>query len=43
MKTEARRKRVPVHGVLLLDKPEGLSSNDALVRAKRLLNAEKAG
>ena len=43
MKTEARKKRVPVHGVLLLDKPEGLSSNDALVRAKRLLNAEKAG
>jgi tRNA pseudouridine55 synthase len=43
MKTEARRKRVPEHGVLLLDKPEGLSSNDALVRAKRLLNAEKAG
>lgn len=43
MKTESRRKRVPVHGVLLLDKPEGLSSNEALVRAKRLLNAEKAG
>ena len=43
MKSEARRKRVPVHGVLLLDKPVGLSSNDALVRAKRLLNAEKAG
>jgi len=45
MKTEARQKRVrvPVHGVLLLDKPAGLSSNDALVKAKRLLNAEKAG
>ena len=43
MKTEARRKRVPVHGVLLLDKPAGLSSNDALIKAKRLLNAEKAG
>ncbi|MGI4849227.1 MAG: tRNA pseudouridine(55) synthase TruB [Janthinobacterium lividum] len=38
-----RRKRVPVHGVLLLDKPVGLSSNDALIRVKRLLNAEKAG
>lgn len=38
-----RKKRVPVHGVLLLDKPAGLSSNDALVRAKRLLNAAKAG
>nr|WP_314629986.1 tRNA pseudouridine(55) synthase TruB [uncultured Noviherbaspirillum sp.] len=45
MKAEARPKRVrvPVHGVLLLDKPPGLSSNDALVKAKRLLNAEKAG
>jgi tRNA pseudouridine55 synthase len=35
--------RRPVHGVLLLDKPEGLSSNHALQRAKRLLRAEKAG
>jgi tRNA pseudouridine55 synthase len=32
-----------VHGVLLLDKPTGLSSNDALQRAKRLYRAEKAG
>jgi tRNA pseudouridine55 synthase len=32
-----------VHGVLLLDKPVGLSSHDALSRAKRLLRAEKAG
>jgi tRNA pseudouridine55 synthase len=39
----AKRKRVPVHGVLLLDKPVGLSSNDALIKVKRLLNAEKAG
>jgi tRNA pseudouridine55 synthase len=38
-----RPPRLPVHGVLLLDKPEGLSSNDALVRAKRMLNAPKAG
>lgn len=35
--------RRDVHGVLLLDKPLGLSSNDALVRAKRLLRAQKAG
>ncbi|MCG1042277.1 tRNA pseudouridine(55) synthase TruB [Mycetohabitans sp. B8] len=35
--------RRPVDGVLLLDKPVGLSSNDALMRAKRLLNAKKAG
>lgn len=34
---------MPIHGVLLLDKPVGLSSNDALIKAKRLLNAEKAG
>jgi tRNA pseudouridine55 synthase len=32
-----------IHGVLLLDKPLGLSSNDALQQAKRLLRAEKAG
>lgn len=30
-------------GVLLLDKPIGLSSNDALIRAKRLYLAKKAG
>jgi tRNA pseudouridine55 synthase len=35
--------RRAVHGVLLLDKPVGLSSNDALQRAKRLFRAEKAG
>ncbi|WPB58879.1 tRNA pseudouridine(55) synthase TruB [Xylophilus sp. GOD-11R] len=35
--------RGPVHGVLLLDKPLGFSSNDALQKAKWLLRAEKAG
>jgi tRNA pseudouridine55 synthase len=35
--------RRPVHGVLLLDKDAGLSSNAALQRVKRLLRAEKAG
>jgi len=35
--------RRAVHGVLLLDKPLGLSSNDALQAAKRLYRAEKAG
>jgi tRNA pseudouridine55 synthase len=35
--------RRPVHGVLLLDKPLALSSNDALQKAKWLLRAEKAG
>jgi tRNA pseudouridine55 synthase len=41
--TPPKKIRVPVHGVLLLDKPAGLSSNDALVKAKWLLNAQKAG
>lgn len=35
--------RRPVHGVLLLDKPIGWSSNQALQKAKWLLRAEKAG
>jgi tRNA pseudouridine55 synthase len=43
MNPHAKRKRVPVHGVLLLDKPEGISSTQALAKAKWLLNAEKAG
>ena len=38
-----RTPRRAVHGVLLLDKPVGLSSNDALQKAKRLFRAEKAG
>ncbi|WP_240636082.1 tRNA pseudouridine(55) synthase TruB [Caldimonas tepidiphila] len=44
--SQPQRPRVPrraLHGVLLLDKPLGLSSNDALQKAKRLLRAEKAG
>ncbi len=35
--------RRPVHGVLLLDKPLGLSSNQALQKVKWLLRADKAG
>ncbi|WP_231747073.1 tRNA pseudouridine(55) synthase TruB [Burkholderia sp. BDU5] len=35
--------RRALDGVLLLDKPVGLSSNDALMRAKRLYLAKKAG
>jgi tRNA pseudouridine55 synthase len=38
-----RRVRRRVDGVLLLDKPSGLSSNAALQRARRALDAEKAG
>lgn len=45
---EAKPQRVKqvrraLHGVLLLDKPLGLSSNNALQKAKWLLRAEKAG
>ncbi|HVL76650.1 MAG TPA: tRNA pseudouridine(55) synthase TruB [Noviherbaspirillum sp.] len=43
MQNPNKRVRVPVHGVLLLDKSAGMSSNDALIKAKRLLNAQKAG
>ena len=35
--------RRPVHGVLLLDKALGVTSNGALQQAKRLFRAEKAG
>src|SRR5215468_9618627 len=37
------RLRRRIDGVLLLDKPVGISSNAALQRAKRLYRAEKAG
>lgn len=42
-KDRVRIVRRPVHGVLLLDKPKGISSNDALQKVKWLLRAEKAG
>ncbi|KAA1445750.1 tRNA pseudouridine(55) synthase TruB, partial [Escherichia coli] len=32
-----------IHGVLLLDKPQDISSNDALQKVKRIFNASKAG
>jgi tRNA pseudouridine55 synthase len=38
-----RTPRRPLHGVLLLDKPLGWTSNDALQKAKGLLRAEKGG
>lgn len=44
MQTKPEKKqRLAIDGVLLLDKPVGFSSNDALIKAKRLLNAKKAG
>ena len=38
-----KSRREAVDGILLLNKPPGLSSNGALQRVKRLLNAKKAG
>lgn len=38
-----KRIRQNVNGILLLDKPIGLTSNGALQRVKRLFNAKKAG
>jgi tRNA pseudouridine55 synthase len=38
-----RRKGRPVNGIVLLDKPTGLSSNDTLQKVKRIYFAEKAG
>jgi tRNA pseudouridine55 synthase len=38
-----KKPRLALDGVLLLDKSVGHSSNDALIQAKRLLNASKAG
>ncbi|MCH7345792.1 tRNA pseudouridine(55) synthase TruB [Pelomonas sp. CA6] len=46
MSAPAPRPKIPrraVHGVLMLDKPLGLTSNDALQKVKRLLRAEKGG
>ncbi|MFA5521873.1 MAG: tRNA pseudouridine(55) synthase TruB [Castellaniella sp.] len=39
----ARRRGQLIDGILLLDKPAGLSSNHALQRARRALDARKAG
>jgi len=42
-----RRKRKPherdVHGIVLLDKPAGITSNDALQKIKRMYRAARAG
>src|SRR6478609_1489639 len=43
MSAPRRPPRRRVDGVLLLDKPSGVTSNGALMRVKRLYNAEKAG
>jgi tRNA pseudouridine55 synthase len=41
--SSVRRHAVAVNGLLLLNKPAGLTSNQALQKVKRLLNAKKAG
>ena len=38
-----RKKGTPVHGWLVLDKPPGRTSTQALAAVKRLFNAQKAG
>jgi tRNA pseudouridine55 synthase len=43
MTASARRTRRRLDGVLLLDKPSGMTSNAALQAARRLFNAAKAG
>lgn len=43
MQPKLRPPRRQVDGVLLVDKPHGLSSNAALQAARRLLNAKKGG
>lgn len=40
---QIKRVRRPIDGILLLDKPQGMTSNYALQRVKHLFNAEKAG
>jgi tRNA pseudouridine55 synthase len=38
-----RRKGLPVHGWLIFDKPQGMTSTQAVSRVKRLYDAAKAG
>lgn len=38
-----KRKGLAVNGIIVINKPYGLSSNQALQRVKRLFNAQKAG
>ncbi|BDU16178.1 tRNA pseudouridine(55) synthase TruB [Lysobacter auxotrophicus] len=41
--TKAKTRFRPLDGILLLDKPQGLSSNQALQQARHLFRAEKGG
>lgn len=42
-KPRTRHRFRKLHGILLLDKPQGPSSNQALQRARHIFRAEKAG
>jgi tRNA pseudouridine55 synthase len=42
-KSMAKIKRTPVHGWVILDKPYGMSSTQAVGKVRYLFNAEKAG
>lgn len=39
----SKRKGSPIHGWVVLDKPDGMTSTEAVARVKRLFGAEKAG
>lgn len=41
--SKPRKKGRDIHGVFLLDKPQGMSSNDIMQKVKRLYQANKAG
>lgn len=43
MSRRSRRRGRPVDGIVLLDKPSGITSNDALQKVKNIYFAEKAG
>lgn len=43
MKKQFKRPKKNIHGVILLDKPTGMSSNKALQKIKWLISAKKAG
>lgn len=41
--SKPRKRGRDIHGVFLLDKPQGMSSNDIMQKVKRLFQANKAG
>ncbi len=43
MARKRRQDRDPIHGIVLVDKPKGLTSNAVLQKVMRMLNAQKGG